>query len=84
MSDDFLKDLFEITQDHQFEFKEVYGFTFVFRTTLTKFKEMITSAEIKPVGIIYEENGEYYLAPLDKVVDITAVVKEFVKGESFR
>ena len=33
---------------------------------------------------IYEENGEYYLAPLDKVVDITAVVKEFVKGESFR
>jgi hypothetical protein len=44
----------------------------------------LTFSEIKPVGIIYEENGEYCLAPLDKVVDITAVVKEFVKGESFR
>jgi len=80
MSDDFLKDLFEITQDHQFEFKEVYGFTFVFRTTLTKFKEMITSAEIKPVGIIYEENGEYYFAPLYEVENISEIIEEYVKN----
>ena len=80
MSDDFLKDIFKITQEHQFEFKEVYGFTFVFKTTTMKFKEKIPSIEIKPIGIIYEENDEYYFAPIDRVENISEVIEEYVKN----
>ena len=42
--------------------------------------EKISSAEIKPLGIIYEENGEYYLSPLDRIDDIEAIMKEFVES----
>ena len=81
---DELKKLFKIDETREYEFRKLYGFTFAFMRKIVYLDNRLTFSEIKPVGIIYEENGEYYLAPLDKVVDITAVVKEFVKGESFR
>ena len=43
-------------------------------------KDSLTSAEIKPVGIFYEENGEFYLAPLDETINIEQIVEEYVKN----
>lgn len=81
---DELKKLFKIDETQEYEFRKLYGFTFAFMRKIVYLDNRLTFSEIKPVGIIYEENGEYYFAPLDKVVDITAVVKEFVKSELFR
>ena len=81
---DELKKLFKIDETREYEFRKLYGFTFAFMRKIVYLDNRLTFSEIKPVGIIYEENGEYYLAPLDKVVDITAVIKEYVKSELFR
>ncbi len=70
---------FKINQDTEFKFKDSYGFTFVFEENILRINEKISSAELKPVGIIYEENGEYYFAPLDEVGDIKAIINEFMK-----
>lgn len=75
----FLKDIFHIETMEEITFKKLYGFHFAFKTTHVIIKNEISSSEIKPVGIIYEENGEYYLAPIDKKVNISEVVKNFVK-----
>jgi predicted transglutaminase-like protease len=40
----------------------------------------IPSASIRPVAIIYEENDQYYLAPLDEPIKINEIVKEFVEN----
>lgn len=82
MSDDLLSDLreaFEIEERVFFEFKELYGLTFAFKTKIIFIKDKPSAAEIKPMGIIYKENGEYYFAPLDKRADIEAIVKKYVK-----
>ncbi len=71
----------KIEENHEYEFKKLYGFTFVFKKSVTCINDRISSAEIKPVGIIYEENGEYYFAPIDVIDKIEAVVKEFVEKE---
>ena len=76
---DFVLDQFGIAEDVTFEFHKLCGFTFVFQKSIFTFRNDCSSAEIKPVGIIYEENGEYYLAPLDEVSEINAIVKEFVE-----
>ncbi len=73
---------FKINQDTEFKFKDSYGFTFVFEENILRINEKISSAELKPVGIIYEENGEYYFAPLDEVGDIKAIINEFMKKYS--
>ena len=70
---------FKINQDTEFKFKDSYGFTFVFEEDILRINEKISSAELKPVGIIYEENDEYYFAPLDEVGDIKAIINEFMK-----
>ena len=70
---------FKINQDTEFKFKDSYGFTFVFEENILRINEKISSAELKPVGIIYEENDEYYFAPLDEVSDIKAIINEFMK-----
>ena len=70
---------FKINQDTEFKFKDSYGFTFVFEENILRINEKISSAELKPVGIIYEENGEYYFAPLDEVGDIKVIINEFMK-----
>ena len=83
MSDNILediKDIFKITQDITYDFKTLYGFTIVFKTNITSVGGKISSAEIQPVGIIYEENDQYYFAPLDKAENITEIVKEFVEN----
>ena len=79
MSDE---EFFKITQDTEFKFKDSYGFTFVFEENILRINEKISSVELKPVGIIYEENDEYYFAPLDEVGDIKAVINEFMKEYS--
>ena len=70
---------FKINQDTEFKFKDSYGFTFVFEENILRINEKISSAELKHVGIIYEENDEYYFAPLDEVGDIKAIINEFMK-----
>lgn len=82
MSDNVLEEIgkiFEITQERSIEFKQMYGFTFVFKKRLIFFRDEISSAEISPLGIIYEENGEYYFAPIHRSVNISEVVREYVK-----
>ena len=60
-----------------FEFKTLYGFTFVFKTTFRSMKGEITSADISPVGIIYSENDELYFAPLCDKYDLDEVVRKY-------
>lgn len=79
MKDDILKDIFDIETDPSYEFRELYGMTFAFKRTVIIFKDQVTSAEIRPAGIIYEENGQSYFAPLYETDDIEEIVKEFVK-----
>ena len=76
---DFLSGELDMEGNVEFEFCELYGFTFVFQKWFLSYEENYSSAEIKPVGIIYEENGEYYLAPLDETIEIDAIIKEFVR-----
>ena len=81
MSDDIIKDIFEIRQENQYEFKKVFGFTFVFKTTMTMLRKKISSVEIKPIGIIYEENDEYYFAPIiDEVDNIREIIEKYVEN----
>lgn len=77
---DELMEIFEIRQDTEIEFKEMYGLTFAFIRKITQIKERISSAEISPLGIIYSKNGEYYFAPLDEVQNINEIVREYVKN----
>jgi hypothetical protein len=74
-----LQALFEIESESFFEFKKVYGFTFVFITRITIIRDQVSSAEIRPAGIIYEENDQYYFAPLDKVDNLEEIIREYVK-----
>ena len=68
-----------IRKESFYEFKELYGFTFVFENTTVYFKDTIASADIKPVGIIYAENDDYYFAPFDKAENLKKIIKEYVK-----
>ena len=76
--EEFIEDLFTIDHESHYRFKSLYGFTFVFRETIFEFHGKISSAEIRPVGIIYEENDEFYFAPLDEIDKIEPIVKEFI------
>ena len=76
---DELMDMFSINETCDFEFREVCGFTFAFKTRILTIEDKLTSASITPVGIIYEENDEFYFAPLHATVDINVIVKEFVE-----
>ena len=86
MSDNILNDLkeiFEIKEDTIIEFKEICGFIFVFKTRIQSIKDKVPSAEIKPLGVIYTENDDYYYTPLDKDADINEIIGEFVKKEEY-
>ncbi|WP_407412708.1 hypothetical protein [Methanobrevibacter sp.] len=72
-------DAFEIERDIEYQFKKLYGLTFVFKNDATIIKKRLSSNSLTPVGIIYEENNEYYFAPLDRNVSISDVVREYVK-----
>ena len=77
----FLEDIVGYEEIQEYEFEKLYGFTFVFKKAIFTINDKISAAEIKPVGIIFEENGEYYLAPIDVIDEIEQVVKEFVEKE---
>ncbi|MBQ6345516.1 MAG: hypothetical protein IJI96_05320 [Methanobrevibacter sp.] len=79
--EEFIEDLLEIKKIGRYDFREIYGFTFVFKKEIFLINDHRSSAEIKPIGIIYEENGEYYLAPIGVVDEIEEVIKEFVKQQ---
>ncbi len=77
----FIDDILNIKEINEYQFREVCGFTFVFKREIILINDQISSGEIKPIAIIYEENGQYYLAPLDVVDEINEVVKQFVKKQ---
>lgn len=62
-----------------YEFRTVCGLTFAFKKEEITINNKISSAEILPVGIIYDENGEFYFAPLHDAVEIDEVMKSFVE-----
>ena len=74
-----LEDTFDITHDGDFEFMQICGFTFVFKRSIISVNDRISSAEIRPAGIIYEENDEYYFAPLYGRDNIDEIIREYVK-----
>ena len=76
----FVHDALDIEVTSEYEFRKLYGFTFVFRTDMIAINDRISSAEIAPIGIIYDENGEYYYAPLDVTDEIDKIVKKFVEN----
>lgn len=71
--------VFDFDTKSEYIFSEQYGFTFVFRRDITTFNEKLSSAEIQPIGLIYEENSQYYFAPLHGHDEIDGIVKEFVE-----
>lgn len=71
--------IFDFSTTTEYLFHESHGLTFVFRRDVTMLNSELTSAEILPVGIIYEENEEFYFAPLHGNDEITEIVKEFVE-----
>lgn len=75
-----IADILKINHQDQFEFKTLCGFTFVFKRTTFDVNGNVSSQEISPVGIIYEENDEIYFAPLDEITKIEPIVEEFVKN----
>ena len=74
-----IKEFLSLDETREIEFREMYGFTFAFEKNVMIFGGEMASAEMKPVAIIYEENGEYYLAPLYDKVDIEAILKKYVE-----
>ncbi len=77
---EFIKDTLKIDETSNYRFRKIYGLTFVFEEIFLEINEKISSAEIKPVGIIFEENDEYLFSPLDEVDDIEPIIKEYVKN----
>lgn len=75
----FLYDALDIKEIKKYEFIEKYGFTFVVKREDTYINDKLSSAEIIPLGIIFDENGEYYYAPLHVTTEIDAIVKEYVE-----
>lgn len=75
----FIYDAINIEEILTYEFRTICGFTFVFKKEELLINKNFSSAEILPVGIIYDENGEYYLAPLHDTIEINDIIKEFVE-----
>ena len=72
---------FDFDEIVEYDFRKLYGFTFAFKSEFVRLNDHLTSASITPVGIIYEENGKYYLAPLYDDVEIEEVIKNYVEKE---
>lgn len=71
--------LIDIDETHEYQYRKICGFTFVFKKEIISINGRISSGEIKPFAIIYEENGQYYLSPIDEVDEIEEVVKQYVE-----
>ncbi len=75
----FIPELADIKIISEYEFHELHGFTFVFKNEFFQVKDQISSASIAPIGIIYDENDEYYFAPLADEVNVNPIVKSYLK-----
>ena len=76
---DFIYESLNIEETIRYEFRTICGFTIKKKKEEIKINDHLSSAEILPVGIIYEENGEFYFAPLHDEVEIDEVIKSFVE-----
>ena len=86
MSDNIIDDMmenFNITEDIEIEFRKINGFTFVFESKITSLNDKISSGEIKPLGIIYRQNKDYYFAPLDDKANVKEIVEKYLKEEEY-
>lgn len=81
---EFLDEMLEITNDIEYVFEKRFGLTFVFRRDITFIRDKITSAEIIPIGIIYEENDQYYFAPYMTRTRLRQLLKNLLKKKLFR
>ena len=72
---------FNFNETVKYDFRKLYGFTFAFKSEFVSRNNRLTSASITPVGIIYEENGEFYLAPLYDNIEIDEVIRNYVEKE---
>ena len=76
--EEYLHDTFSIEKIAEYEYETRFGLTFVFKRELITLKNRISSCEIDPVGIIFEENGKYYFAPLHEDYEIDDIIHGFV------
>ena len=76
--EEYIHDAFGIEKIDEYEYVTRFGLTFVFKRELMSLKNRISSCEIGPVGIIFEENGTYYFAPLHEEYEIEDIVHGFV------
>ena len=76
----FIADHLDMSIKKEYLFSKVCGFTFVFKREVLSMNDKVTSAEIRPAGIIYEENGKYYYSPLHDGDEIDEIVEEYVKN----
>ena len=77
----FVHDALNFKVTVEYDFRKLYGFTFAFKSEFIRMRNQLTSASITPVGIIYEENDEFYLAPLYDDIEIDEVIKSYVEKE---
>jgi hypothetical protein len=77
--EEFIKDFIDLKEIKKIDFKKVCGFYFAIQTTHITIKNEISSSEIKPIAIIYEENDQYYFAPLYGQENINEIVKNYVE-----
>lgn len=75
----FISDIANFKESSEYDFYEICGFTFVFKSEFLQVKNQISSASITPIGIIYDENEEYYFAPLADDVNVDNIVKNYLK-----
>lgn len=75
----FIKDMLNITNNEKISFREIYGLTFVFKTSKIEYKNTLINGEIKALGIIYTKTEDYYFAPFEKIDNLEFIVKEYVK-----
>lgn len=74
-----LNKILNIKEERLIEFREKYGFTFVFTSQIAIINNEIASIEITPTGIIYKENNEIYFAPLSENNNLENIVEKYVE-----
>lgn len=75
----FIHGAFNIEKNDKYHFRELCGLIFIFKSEITSLKKQVVSAEIGPVGIIYNKNEEYYFASLTDMPNTDEIVKEYVE-----
>lgn len=71
------KDIIDVDYETDYQFKTLYGLTFVFKRRFLQVKGMVISGSIAPEAIIYQQDGEFYLAPLKDGCDRKGICEEY-------